>query len=81
MPEQPPAPQPHRQLCRVGDFVLACSVPDWQTDRLIQRFTPRNQVSAGLSSSAAALHQDWIFRGCYYIEEPCTAVKIWRREK
>ena len=81
MPEQPPAPQPHRQLCRVGDFVMASTVPDWQTDRRIQRFTPPNQVSGGLSGPGVAPSQEWTFRRCFYIEKPCTAVKIWRREE
>ena len=76
-----PSHQPIRNTCAVGDWVLASSVTEWATDRIIHRFTPPNQVSAGLFGSALAPHKDWIFRGCFYIEEPCTAVKIWRREE
>ena len=75
-----PTRQHHRQLCGVGDFVLASSVPEWKTDRVFQRFTPPNQVSVGLHGSSVP-PKDWIFRGCFYIDEPCTAVKIWRREE
>jgi hypothetical protein len=60
--------------------VLASSVPEWKTDRVFQRFTPPNQVSVGLLGSSVP-PKDWIFRGCFYIDEPCTAVKIWRREE
>ena len=67
--------------CRVGDWVLASSVLEWSSDRLTHRFTPPNQVSAGLFGLALVPPWDWVFRGCFYIEEPCSAVKIWRREE
>ena len=81
MPNNPTSQQHVRIACRVGDWVLATSVPEWSTDRIIQRFTPPNQVSAGPFGSAVSPHRDWIFRGCFYVSEPCNAVKIWRREE
>jgi len=75
-PDQLPCLQHHAIACRVGDWVLSSSVPEWTADRVEQIFTPPNRVLGAALDDP----KDWTFRGSYYIDAAGDAVPIWRRE-
>ena len=81
MPNHPPAHQHLREFYRVGDWVIASSVPEWKTDRVTQMFTPPNQVSAGLFGASAIPAKDWKFHGSFIIDDAGDTIAIWRREE
>lgn len=80
-----PSRKDDRAECRVGDWVLADSVPEWPATHLHQPFVPPGQILPAVFAATAAPvavppPQQWVFRGSYFIDNAGDTVRIWRRE-
>lgn len=77
--------QADRVDCRVGDWVLASSVPEWSISHRSHPFVPPGQLMPALFHETPepvklpAILQ-WVFVGALVIQDAGPAVRIWRRE-
>ena len=70
MADGQPTPRRDPADCEIGDWVLACDIPQWSRNQLRQAYAP---PGPGL--------ERWTFLGSYYIDAAGEPVAIWRREE
>ena len=65
-----PSLKVHPAACEIGDWVLAATLPEWNIKQSAHVF---------VTTTKQQTHER-IFEWEFHIQEPCSAVRIWRRK-